>query len=76
MILFTAKVCRRLLEKSRDVNRPHDYVMSKEILREKKNTFNWHCALSLTFAVETGWIVWSMDLWIVFSWIVAESHVR
>ena len=28
----------------------------------------------LTFAVVAGWIEWPMDLWIVFRWVISESH--
>lgn len=30
----------------------------------------------LTFAVETGWIIGSVDAWIILDGIVTESHFR
>lgn len=48
----------------------HDYVMCKKFQKSiHVHHWNW-----LTFAIETGRIVWSMNFWIIFSWIVAESH--
>lgn len=38
----------------------------------KSNRFEWNW--KITFSVETWRIVWSVHFWIIFNWIIADSH--
>lgn len=54
------------------------FPFSIEFLVNQKNSFNSQNTANklLTFAIIASWVIDSMNLWIIFNWVVSECHFQ